>query len=177
MRQLWSLSAASGPGEAGLRCTVRNAAYPSKALQPAGGSTDAGAVVVLGRDAGALPDQARTALRRRYPTMQLPHDLGAHVTATPPVEPGPPPPAHIRVLALAVLLWRDHLLCAEGYDTVKQQTFFRPLGGGVEFGERAELAAVRELREELSEHGSAFVHAGHGGPKSDRGPSGGSARK
>lgn len=71
------------------------------------------------------------------------------MTATPPVEPGPPPPAHIRVLALAVLLWRDHLLCAEGYDTVKQQTFFRPLGGGVEFGERAEDAAVRELREEL----------------------------
>jgi ADP-ribose pyrophosphatase YjhB (NUDIX family) len=81
--------------------------------------------------------------------MQPPHDLGACVTATPPVEPGPPPPAHIRVLALAVLLWRDHLLCAEGYDTVKQQTFFRPLGGGVEFGERAEDAAVRELREEL----------------------------
>ncbi len=71
------------------------------------------------------------------------------MTVTPPVEPGPPPPAHIRVLALAVLLWRDHLLCAEGFDTAKQQTFFRPLGGGVEFGERAEEAAVRELHEEL----------------------------
>lgn len=71
------------------------------------------------------------------------------MTVTPPVEPGPPPPARIHVLALAVLLWRDHLLCAEGFDTVKQQTFFRPLGGGVEFGERAEEAAVRELHEEL----------------------------
>jgi ADP-ribose pyrophosphatase YjhB (NUDIX family) len=67
-----------------------------------------------------------------------------------PVEPGPPPPAHIRVLALAVLLWRDHLLCAKGYDTVKQQTFYRPLGGAVEFGERAEEAAARELLEEVA---------------------------
>ena len=69
---------------------------------------------------------------------------------SPPVEPGPPPPRHIRVLALAALLWRDHILCAEGYDTVKQQTFFRPLGGEVEFGERAEEAVARELLEEIA---------------------------
>jgi ADP-ribose pyrophosphatase YjhB (NUDIX family) len=68
----------------------------------------------------------------------------------PGIEPGPPPPQHIRVLALALLLWRDHLLCAEGYDTVKQQTFYRPLGGGVEFGEHAEEAVARELLEELA---------------------------
>jgi ADP-ribose pyrophosphatase YjhB (NUDIX family) len=55
----------------------------------------------------------------------------------------------VRTLALAVLLHRDHVLCAEGYDEVKQQTFYRPLGGGVEFGERAADAAVRELREEI----------------------------
>lgn len=66
------------------------------------------------------------------------------------VEPGPPPAQHIRVLALGVLLWHDHVLCAEGYDTVKQQTFYRPLGGGVEFGERAEDAARRELIEEIA---------------------------
>jgi ADP-ribose pyrophosphatase YjhB (NUDIX family) len=58
------------------------------------------------------------------------------------------PRQRIRTLALAVLIHRDHLLCARGYDEVKQQTFFRPLGGGVEFGERAEDAAIRELREE-----------------------------
>lgn len=74
-----------------------------------------------------------------------------HEPAPPPgIEPGPPPPQHIRVLALALLLWRDHLLCAEGYDTVKQQTFYRPLGGGVEFGEYAEEAVARELLEELA---------------------------
>lgn len=59
-------------------------------------------------------------------------------------------PRRIRVLALAVLVHRDHLLCARGFDEVKQQTFYRPLGGGVDFGERAADAAVRELREEIA---------------------------
>lgn len=59
------------------------------------------------------------------------------------------PPRHIRTLALAILLHRDHVLCAQGYDEVKRQTFYRPLGGGVDFGERASEAVVRELREEI----------------------------
>jgi len=59
------------------------------------------------------------------------------------------PEQQIRTLALAVLLHHDHVLCAEGYDEVKRQTFYRPLGGGVEFGERAADAAARELREEI----------------------------
>ncbi len=58
------------------------------------------------------------------------------------------PPPHIRPLALAVLLWRDHVLCAEGFDAVKGETFYRPLGGGIDFGERAADAVVRELLEE-----------------------------
>ena len=40
-------------------------------------------------------------------------------------------------------------LAAPGYDVVKKQRFYRPLGGGIEFGERAEDAARRELQEEL----------------------------
>ncbi len=70
-----------------------------------------------------------------------------------PAEDVPPAPRplrepRIRPLAIAVLLHRDHLLAAEGYDAVKGETFYRPLGGEIEFGETAAEAAVRELREE-----------------------------
>lgn len=58
-------------------------------------------------------------------------------------------PKRVRALALAVLLYRDHVLCAEGYDVVKGEQFYRPLGGGIEFGEGAAEAAVRELAEEI----------------------------
>ena len=38
---------------------------------------------------------------------------------------------------------------AEGYDSTRDLTFYRALGGEVEFGESAAEAAGRELREEL----------------------------
>ena len=37
----------------------------------------------------------------------------------------------------------------EAFDRVARQTFCRPLGGGIEFGERGEDALRREFREEL----------------------------
>ncbi len=56
----------------------------------------------------------------------------------------------IRPLALCVFRREDGaILVARGFDHVKDQTFYRPLGGGIEFGERAEDAARREIREEL----------------------------
>jgi ADP-ribose pyrophosphatase YjhB (NUDIX family) len=54
----------------------------------------------------------------------------------------------LRVIAIAVIVHRDHVLLAEGHDSVKQQTFYRALGGEVEFGETAEAAVARELIEE-----------------------------
>ncbi len=45
--------------------------------------------------------------------------------------------------------WRGRILAAPGFDRVKQQRFYRPLGGEIEFGELAEEAARRELREEV----------------------------
>lgn len=56
----------------------------------------------------------------------------------------------IRVLALCVFERNGSILVAENYDRMKRQTFYRPLGGGVEFGERGADAVVREIREELS---------------------------
>jgi ADP-ribose pyrophosphatase YjhB (NUDIX family) len=56
----------------------------------------------------------------------------------------------IRTVALA--LCRDdagRILVERGYDRIRDEHFFRGIGGGVEFGERAEAALRREWREEL----------------------------
>ena len=56
-----------------------------------------------------------------------------------------------RIRPLAIVVFRRDdgcILAAPGFDTVKQQRFYRPLGGEIEFGERAEDAARREIREE-----------------------------
>lgn len=63
--------------------------------------------------------------------------------------PGFIPPLHIRPIAICVFSHRGRILAAEGYDPVKQETFYRPLGGSIEFGERAVHTLHRELREEI----------------------------
>jgi 8-oxo-dGTP pyrophosphatase MutT (NUDIX family) len=55
----------------------------------------------------------------------------------------------IRVLAIAVFREGDRILVARGVDPATGEPFYRPLGGGVEFGERAETALRREMMEEL----------------------------
>jgi 8-oxo-dGTP pyrophosphatase MutT (NUDIX family) len=56
----------------------------------------------------------------------------------------------IRPLAIVVFRRDDGaILVAPGFDRVKGQKFYRPLGGGIDFGERAEAAARREIQEEL----------------------------
>ena len=56
----------------------------------------------------------------------------------------------IRPVALG-LVWRGNaLLVFEDHDPVKDETFRRPLGGGIEFGERGEETLRREFREELN---------------------------
>ena len=57
--------------------------------------------------------------------------------------------ARIRTIALCVFRHRGRILVAHGYDAAKRQGFLRPVGGGVEFGERAVDALRREIREEL----------------------------
>lgn len=55
----------------------------------------------------------------------------------------------IRTIALCVFRQDDRILVNESRDSVKDETFYRPLGGGIEFGERGEDAARREIREEI----------------------------
>jgi 8-oxo-dGTP pyrophosphatase MutT (NUDIX family) len=56
----------------------------------------------------------------------------------------------IRPIAICVFLRNNKILVAEGYDAVKDQCFYRPLGGGIEFGESSKETICRELMEELS---------------------------
>jgi ADP-ribose pyrophosphatase YjhB (NUDIX family) len=56
----------------------------------------------------------------------------------------------VRPLAIVVVRHPDgRVLVAPGFDHVKGQRFYRPLGGEIEFGERAADAARREIREEI----------------------------
>jgi 8-oxo-dGTP pyrophosphatase MutT (NUDIX family) len=55
----------------------------------------------------------------------------------------------IRVLAIGIFRRGDEILVFEGYDPSKDELFYRPLGGAVEFGEYGHQALARELREEL----------------------------
>lgn len=60
-----------------------------------------------------------------------------------------PKSGKIRVLALGLIQQGDRLFLSEGYDPAKQETFYRPLGGGIEFGELSQAALKREFMEEL----------------------------
>jgi 8-oxo-dGTP pyrophosphatase MutT (NUDIX family) len=56
----------------------------------------------------------------------------------------------IRALAICVFRNEDKILVFEGYDPKRNQTFYRPLGGGIEFGEQSDEALRREIMEELN---------------------------
>ncbi len=57
----------------------------------------------------------------------------------------------IRPIVLAAIVRpSDHaLLVFRGYNSRKAQHFYRPLGGGIEFGETSKQALQREILEEL----------------------------
>ena len=55
----------------------------------------------------------------------------------------------IRNIAICKIEKDNHIFVLEGYDPKKDEIFYRPIGGGIEFGELAKEAAVREFQEEL----------------------------
>ena len=56
----------------------------------------------------------------------------------------------IRPLAICVFRSHDRILVMEGYDSVKKEYFYRPLGGRIEFGEPSAETICRELMEEIN---------------------------
>lgn len=55
----------------------------------------------------------------------------------------------IRPLAIAIIKKGNKVLAIRGYDDIKKQTFYRLIGGGIEFGEKGEETIKREFMEEL----------------------------
>lgn len=56
----------------------------------------------------------------------------------------------IRVISLGLLKNKEgKILVHLGDDPVKKEKFYRPLGGGVDYGETSEAAVIREFQEEL----------------------------
>ncbi len=54
-----------------------------------------------------------------------------------------------RPISLAAIRRGDDVLVYQGQSRQEARPYFRPLGGGIEFGERAVEALHREVREEL----------------------------
>jgi 8-oxo-dGTP pyrophosphatase MutT (NUDIX family) len=59
------------------------------------------------------------------------------------------PSGKIRPIVLCLFRHRDRILVSRDYDSVKMDYYYRPLGGGIEFGETSRDAIIREIREEL----------------------------
>lgn len=59
--------------------------------------------------------------------------------------------ANIRPIVLGLARNGNKVLVSKAYDKVKDQEFYRFLGGGIEFRETIENALKREFKEELNE--------------------------
>jgi len=55
----------------------------------------------------------------------------------------------IRAKSVCVFRHQNKILLTEGYDPTKDEHYMIPLGGGIEFGETSEQAAIREVLEEV----------------------------
>jgi len=59
-------------------------------------------------------------------------------------------PGKVRAIAICVIRNRDAIFVFEGHDSIKGETFYRPLGGTIEFGEHSSQTVLREFGEEIN---------------------------
>jgi len=68
--------------------------------------------------------------------------------------------SQIRPLAICIFSHNDKILVSEEHDPAKGETFYRPLGGGIEFGEHSVDTIRRELMEEIGAQVKDLVYLG-----------------
>jgi len=68
--------------------------------------------------------------------------------------------SQIRPLAICLFNHDDKILVSEEHDPAKGETFYRPLGGGIEFGEHSIDTIHRELMEEIGAQVKDLVYLG-----------------
>ncbi|MCY4466643.1 MAG: NUDIX hydrolase [Chloroflexi bacterium] len=66
----------------------------------------------------------------------------------------------IRPLALCIFRRGERILVARGYDKSSGETFYRPIGGKIEFGEPASQTVAREVMEELGAEVTDIAYLG-----------------
>ncbi|GIP32782.1 NUDIX hydrolase [Paenibacillus sp. J2TS4] len=55
----------------------------------------------------------------------------------------------IRTVSLCLIRKEDRILVEQTFDEAVKKTFYRPIGGTVEFGENSKQTVIREVREEI----------------------------
>ncbi len=56
----------------------------------------------------------------------------------------------IRPITICIIRKGDSILVFEDRDKITKQIFYRPLGGGIEYGEHSHAALLREFHEEIN---------------------------
>lgn len=69
-------------------------------------------------------------------------------------------PGEVRPIAICVIKDKDRIFAGKHYDPSKKETFYRPLGGAIEFREYGRECVIREIREEAAKEIKDLVYLG-----------------
>jgi 8-oxo-dGTP pyrophosphatase MutT (NUDIX family) len=69
-------------------------------------------------------------------------------------------PGEVRSIAICVIKDKDRIFAGKHYDPSKKETFYRPLGGAIEFREYGRECVVREIEEEAAREIKNLLYLG-----------------